>query len=1130
MSVQTPMVFMSYRRGESSPHAIWLYERITARFGEDSVFIDFKLEPAVDFVKRTTELLGACRVMLVVIGPTWATVEGRPGRPRLFDDRDFVRFEVETALQRPEVTVIPVLVDGARMPDPDQLPESLSTLPDLNGIELSKELRRWDDDVGRLLRTLERLLSATSGGQAAVLVADPSGRAAVAPGLRHEPLPGELGAEGAAAAVTSGTSTTYPPTPSAPPRARVLKSVTVLYCAAQVSGLDTESRFHVMKRWYEELSRAIEHHGGTVQNWSGDAVRARFGIPTLHEDDALRAIRAADEARGALTQLAEELHADRGVTLETTTGVSSGEVVVGQHSPGEYLVTGEAVEIAAWLGQAASPGEILLGGSTYRLVRDAIKAVPVEPLSVSGRKDSLSAFRLTGVVALASEVARRLDSPMVGRGRELAFLNDAFEGAVRDSHCQIATVLGTAGVGKSRLTQELVDGLRDRARILQGRCLPYGEGITFWPVAGVVKESAGIGEGDSRHEARSKIEALLPQDEDAGLIAEYVAGALGMSEAAAQPEETFWAMRKLLEALATEGPVVVVFDDVHWGEPTFLELIEYLDRYYREGAILLVCLARPELWEKRPSLASTGISLVLEPLDPLQSETLIQNLLGDVQLPQDASRQIAEAAEGNPLFVEEMLHMLVDDGRLRRENGSWRAAGSISRDKVPPTINALLGERLDRLHEAERGVLERGAVIGQEFWRAAVRELSPADVRSDLGYRLDTLVRKELIWPGGRSLRGEEAFRFAHILIRDVAYEGLLAHTRAELHERFADWLEERAGERVAEYEEILGYHLEQAYGYREARLPVDEFSQRLRYREARVAVDERSLRLARRAAERLIPAGARAFARSDMPATVNLYERAAALLPESDPALLALLPDLAYALRATGALSRADQVVNEAIEAARSAGDRRLELHAEVERAFGQLYTDSDVVVEDVVGLAERAIPVFEEAGDEELLARAWHLLGDAHSTACRNAASAEALERALTYAQRAGDRREEAQLLTWIAFSHYWGPTPVGEAIRHHEEILERAKGERVVTAGILLYLAGLKGMEGRFEEARKLYAQARAIAEELGLRFFMPAMSLVSGQVELLAGNPDAAERELRSAYETLTDMGEKGVLRA
>ena len=1081
------MIFISYRRGVASPYAGRLSDAITRRFGEGAVFFDTNLEPAVDFVKSITAALESCRVMLAVIGPRWATIKGRHGQPRLWDARDFVRVEVEAALQDPTVTVIPLLVRGARMPDPRDLPEELRALPDLNGMKLSDD--RWRDDERRLIATLDGLIPTASGV--------------------HKEVPLPTGA--------SESSIAPPPKTAALPREAGLTHVTAMYCDVEALGAgrdepDGESLAPVMDRWYRHLSRAVEHHGGTMERYGDDAVMAFFGIPELHEDDALRAVRAADEARKALAQLNDELRAERGITLEARTGVSSGDVMTGNRSPGGSIAVGEPVKIARRLGQAASAGDVLLARTTHLMLGDAVKVDAAEPLSLGGQKEPLATFRLTEVAPPAPGAARRLDSRMVGRSGELARLREAFEEAVREHRCQLATVLGPAGIGKSRLTQELVGDFRDRARVLEGRCLPYGEGITFWPVAGIVKEATGIEETDSAREVRSKIAGLLPRDEDAGAIVEHIAGTLGFSDAPAEPEETFWAVRKFLEALADDGPLVVVFDDIHWGGPTFLSLIEYLAGYGRQAAILLICLARLQLRDQRPSLPGIGTSVELEPLDHAQSEKLIENLLGDASLPQEATRQIQTAAEGNPLFLEEMLQMLVDDGRLWREDGSWRAAGDLSIDEPPKSIHVLLDARLDLLNPAERELLKRGAVIGQEFSRGSVAALFGENERGDLGFRLDTLVRKELLRPLGKGVGGDESFRFAHILIRDVAYRRLLRKDRAELHERFADWLEK--GPDRGRLDEIVGYHLEQAYLFRARGVVGQE--------------DDATQQLGRRAAERLVVAGQRAFALYDLPATVNLYERATGLPPESDPARLALLPDLAYALRETGALRKAHEVVEKAIDAAQETNARLLEKHATIELAFLQLYTDPDVSIEAVIRRARDAIRVFEDAGDLGLLARALRLLGDAHSTACRHTESAKAFERGLRYAQRAGDRREEAQLRTWIAFSHYWGPTPVTKAIRHNEETLERAKGEHVVTASILLHLAGLTAMEGRFREARDLYARARAIAEEFGLEHFRASMCLDLGRIELLAGDPDAAERDLRSGCEALDDLGDKAVL--
>src|SRR5919109_386609 len=487
------------------------------------------------------------------------------------------------------------------------------------------------------------------------------------------------------------------------------KTVTVLFCDIADSTplgerLDPEVLQRVLSRYHQDVKVVLERHGGTVEKFIGDAVMAVFGIPTVHDHDALRAVRAASELRTALTDLNEGLLRDFGVELSVCTGVNTGEVVAGDHSSGQAVATGHAVVVAERLQKAARSGEILLGDATRRLVRNAALVEPLEPLQVKGKKDAVEAWRLIGVLEGAPAFARRLDAPMVGREHELAKLRNAFDEAVQERECRLVTVVGSAGIGKSRLAKELLTNVGDEASVLLGRCLPYGEGITYWPLRDVVREAA---------------------------------------------EETNWAVRRMLERLAGDRPLIVGFDDLQWAEPTFLELMEYLVGWSRDAPILFVCLARPELLDKHPTwlaISPSSTSITLEPLSEHEAESLLELLRGEAELSSDLLTRITQAAEGNPLFVEQMLAMIIEEGAP--------AAGL----SIPPSIHALLAARLDRLEPAERAVIERASVIGKEFWRGAVVDLSGEDERPSVGTHLMTLMRKDLVRPSRSIFPREDGF------------------------------------------------------------------------------------------------------------------------------------------------------------------------------------------------------------------------------------------------------------------------------------------------------------------------------------------------------------------------------------
>jgi class 3 adenylate cyclase/tetratricopeptide (TPR) repeat protein len=857
--------------------------------------------------------------------------------------------------------------------------------------------------------------------------------------------------------------------------------------------LDAETYRHVISRYFTEVSRVLERHGGTVEKFIGDAVMAVFGIPVVHEDDALRAVRAAGELREALGALNQEFHDVYGIELGARTGINTGEVIAGDPSQGQSFATGDAVAVAQRLEAAASPGEILVGDPTYRLVRDAVLVEPVEPLTLKGKSQPVDAWRLLGVVAGAPAFARRLDAPMVGREGELDELRSAFEESVRDQACRMVTVVGSAGIGKSRLANELLADVREEASVLVGRCLPYGEGITYWPLRDVVRDAGGV-------LTTERLRELLDGVDDADRIASRVGGAIGIAESSSAPEETMWAVRRLFEHLARERPLIVGFDDLQWAESTFLDLIEYLLGWSRDAPILIVCLARPELLDRHPAWLAVrpgAKAITLEPLSPPEAEALLDLIRGETELGPEVLAKITEAAEGNPLFVEQMLAMLTENGA---------ANGELT---IPPSIHALLAARLDRLGPGERAVIERASVVGKEFWRGAVIKLSPADERDSVGARLMTLTRRDFIQPSRSIFPDEDGFRFRHILIRDAAYLAIPKETRAELHERYAGWLERKAGERASELDEILGYHLEQAH----------------RYREELGSVDADAAELATRAGERLAAAGRRAIvSRGDVAAAATLISRAVSLLPSDHAARPALLTELGSILMRTGDFSRAEGVLDEAVEASAAAGDRRLELRAVIEREFFRSFTAPEGSALDDSTIAEEVIAELEALDDERGLAKAWWLKSEADVNACRWGARAAALEHALEHARRSGEAIEVAAITSLHAQALYFGPTPVAEAVERCERYLAESSGNRSLEASVTEVLAGLRAMQGDIDQARSLNARARSIYEELGLRFrLVSVFSIIAAEIEKLAGQPGEAVSILRHAFETGREMG-------
>ncbi len=855
--------------------------------------------------------------------------------------------------------------------------------------------------------------------------------------------------------------------------------------------LEPETVRRVMARYFECVSNVCKRHGGTVEKFIGDAAMAVFGVPLAQEDHALRAVRAAEELREAVVALNSDLERDFAVRIETRTGISSGEVVTGDPASGRALVTGEAVNMAARLEQSAAAGDTLIGEPTRQLVKHAVELEPVAPLKVRGRSERLTAWRLTEVLSRAGQLSRPLNRPMLGRDAELRLLLDALEEVLRDRGARLANVLGPAGIGKSRLAREFQAAIGDAATVLVGSCLPYGEGITYWPLAEIVRQAAG-------EQPRAEIARLLAGDPHAEVISERVAQLVGMSERGDAANDLNWAVRRFFEALARVHPVVVVFEDIHWAEPPLLDTIEYLAEQTREAPVLLLCLAREELLEQRPGW-SAGIEgarlLSLEPLSHGQTRMLVDRALGDQTVEERVRAELVDRAEGNPLFVEQMLAML-------REGEA--AASEIA---IPPTIQALLSARLDRLPLGQLQLVGAASVVGNEFWPRALAALA-AEV-PEMDSALSSLERKELIQSEGTTLTGEAGFAFRHALVRDAAYESLTKQARAELHERFANWMEDDQRERVGELEALLGYHLEQAHHYRVELAPLDT----------------RSRALGQRASRRLGSAGRRAArAREDVDA-VNLLSRAGDLLPREAPERLELLPLIGESLEGTANHARAAEVYAEALEVARAAGDGRVEGWARLGCAHVWFIAHPEVPPAEIVAEAERAIPLLEQAGDERGLADAWRLVGEARMYEGRAASGQEALERALAHLGPDASPRSLNANLFALGMCLLDGPAHLDRAEQFATEWLEHARERalRSLEADMLHVLGAAEGRRGHLDKARRTLEASIAISKELGLAYMAQWSQRSLGSVELAAGEPQAAERALRSSYEVLDEMG-------
>jgi class 3 adenylate cyclase/tetratricopeptide (TPR) repeat protein len=837
------------------------------------------------------------------------------------------------------------------------------------------------------------------------------------------------------------------------------KVVTVLFCDVVGStslgeSTDPEAMRARMRRYFDDLRRIVERHGGTVEKFVGDAVMAVFGIPLAHEDDAMRAVRAASEMRQAV--------AEHG--LESRIGVNTGEVVVGGDA--ETLVTGDAVNVAARLEQSARPGETLLGAQTLVLVRDAVEASAVEPLELKGKAEPVEAFRLLELAGDAAPLARRLDTPLVGRERERARLWRDYEDAVADRACRLFTLLGPAGIGKSRLVADFLERIDGSADVLRGRCLSYGEGITYWPL----------------------VEMLVP----VGVDPESVV--------ASTPEETRVAFRRLLETRAEARPQVVVVDDLQWAERVFVDLVEHVADVSRGAPIFVLCIARTELLDTRPDWGGgklNATSLLLEPLDAAECDVLIDRLVGPAELDAETRRRIADVSGGNALYVEELVAMM-------RER---------ERDTVldlPPTIHALLQARLDLLADDERLVVGYAAVEGEVFHRGSVAGLVPADVRDELAARLTGLVRKELIRPESAFLPGEEAYRFRHLLIRDAAYASMPKELRAQLHERLAGWLESRAAS-VLELDEILGYHLEQAF----------------RLRSELGATGDEEQALARSAGEKLVAAGNGALARADLAAAVALLLRGANLLPERDRVRLEALADAGSALTRRGELTRAGELLGTTLEEARDAGDVPIQARVRLTLTGLHLRTDPEATAVDALAEALEISRGLGSSGDLATEARARQYVGSFRFMTGRAAEGADDLQTAVELAERAGSRGIERDARGARLRPVAWGPLPASDGIEYCDSLVGLEGADPQLRAHALQVRAFLEAMQGDFDRSHRSAADALSIIEEYGFALHLGIYAVDVGLAYALAGDDDGGIGLLRRGNDVLEKVGETGV---
>jgi DNA-binding SARP family transcriptional activator/class 3 adenylate cyclase len=844
------------------------------------------------------------------------------------------------------------------------------------------------------------------------------------------------------------------------------KTVTIVFADVAFSEtLDPELQRNTSLQAIGQARAALERHGAMIEQRAGDEVMAVFGIPHAHEDDALRAARAALELRSGFSELGSKLGLVGRDALDVRVGIETGVVLAGADAAGHGFAAGPAVTLAKRTVQRAGPGEVVAGPRTLQLLGEAALTAP----PADGRND---VARLVDLLEGVPTVKRRLDAPLVDREAELAALHGAFAKAVDERSCRLLLVLGEAGIGKTRLASELTTNLDAAATVLVGRCASYGEGAMLLPLVEIVCQAR----------ARRAYDELLLGDEHAAVISARLADLTGDEEAPGSGGETFWAARRLFESLAEERPLVLVFEDLHWAEPPLMDLLDYLAEQVSDAPILLLGLARTELLELRRDWSGLEATM-LAPLSGEDGEALLENL-GDLQ--DHVRTQILRTAGGNPLFIEQLLAHATEGGRP---------------DELPATLDALLVSRLDHLEPGELLTVQRAAVAGREFSRAAVAHLLPQDEAAGVDEHLAAVTRKGLIHESG-----SEKLRFHHVLIRDSAYGTLPKAQRAELHERFARWLESRP----TPSRELIGYHLEQAYRYN-----------------AELGVVEPAVgRLAAAAGDHLAAAGLRAAKRSETHAAANLLARASSLLEVEEVARRDLLTELGLVYWRADDLDAVEDAFGRALEAAVASNDRRAELRARVELAYLKLFRMPEGGTEELLSLTAEAIPALEQAGDNRTLGLIWDMLAHVHGGFhCHYRDSAEAAERAIAYFARAG--WPLTPCLQELAVSLYFGPLAVEDAIGRCRALLEHA--DRGGEAHVLVFQGGLEAMAGRFETARSLASTARATYEELDWTDKIWAnYAAVAADIELLAGDDAAAERLLDESCRRLEARGEQARL--
>lgn len=896
------------------------------------------------------------------------------------------------------------------------------------------------------------------------------------------------------------------------------KLATVLFVdLVNSTGLLTASDPEVVRRrvnqFFDRISHCVTLHGGIVEKFAGDAVLAAFGVPQAHEDDAERAARASLAMRQAVVELG----------LEARIGIEAGELVVEDSE--STFATGEAVNLAARLQQAARPGEILIGPTAYRLAAASLVVEDAGPLELKGMGSALRAWRLIDAVdGPGRSMGPR--APLVGREAELELLENTFARTVRDRRAHLFTIFGEPGVGKSRLAREFVDGL-ERASVLSGRCLPYGEGVTYWPLAEMIKAAAGISDDDPLEEAFAKLRECCEEETVADVLG-LASGMLEALEGERSPQEISWAAREVMVTLADVQPLVLLFEDIHWAEEPLLELIEHLADWVR-APLLVICLARPELLEQRPGwgggrVRSTAIEL--EPLSDEESALLVDKLLsqlaGGSGEPLTApSKEVLERTEGNPLFVEETIRMLVESG-----------SGNGAADRIPDTLQALIAARIDHLPPAGKRLLQRASVVGRVFWKGALEHLSP-DVEDIDALLEDLQVREFALREPRSSISGEPAYRFKHLLIREVAYSGLAKLSRAQYHARFAEWLADRTGEELLE---IRAYHLDQAVEFLTELegAPPEELAQETGdalVKAAKRAMAREAYSTARRLGQRAVElrptlaarhvAARAAWRLQDWAAVeVEMAKVRDQAHEQEEPVIEAVaLTALGEAmLKRHGDCTAAKTIVDSALELLAGKDDPVAHFDALSVRAHSAAWLGE---MEDAVRYMERAYVIALDAGRKDLQTIAAQFLAQTHILRLELDEAELLLIRALELAGESGSvRARVGATLSYGWFLTLKGELDAAETLFEEVRSSSAELGVEPAVAMALAKLGWISHLRGDLKRAEKLLRESLRITETRGERGVLPDLQAALAETLADLGKVDEAER---LAIEAQTNAG-------